>query len=69
MLALEVDGDEWSASHTGHFMPLYAGNHWTGHWVGPRASLDTAAKRKHPFIACHKLKHWSSGLYPSHYTD
>jgi hypothetical protein len=28
--------------------PLY---HWTGGWVGPKASLDMVVKRKNPIIA------------------
>jgi len=43
-LTLALDGDEWLASHPGHFIsvekpPL---THWIGGWVGPRASLDAA---------------------------
>jgi len=36
------------ASHTGHFTPRerVPSKHLTGGWVGPRAGLDTAAKKK-----------------------
>jgi len=43
-----LDGDEWSASHPGHFTPegKKPHVHWIGGWVDPRASLDLAAKTK-----------------------
>jgi len=36
-----LDGGEWSASHSGRFIPREGtpGTHWTGDWVGPRADL------------------------------
>jgi hypothetical protein len=39
----ELDGVEWSASHSTDRDP---GTHWTGCWVEVRASLDTMEKRK-----------------------
>jgi hypothetical protein len=41
---------EWSASRSGRFTPREraAGTHWIGGWVGPRAVLDAAVKRKIP---------------------
>jgi hypothetical protein len=41
-------GGEWLASHLGSFTPREGvpGTHWIGDWVGPRAGLDDAEKRK-----------------------
>jgi hypothetical protein len=36
-------GGEWSDSRPSRFNP---GTHWIGGWVGPRAGLDNAEKRK-----------------------
>jgi hypothetical protein len=49
-LTSALDGGEWSASRPSHFTPRERtpGTHWTGSWVGPRASLDTVSKRKIP---------------------
>jgi hypothetical protein len=46
-LTSALDGGEWSASRPGRFTPgeKTPGNHWTGVWVGPRASLDDVEKR------------------------
>jgi len=43
-----LDEGEWSASHPGHFTSRERtpGTHWIGGWMGPRASLVMAAKRK-----------------------
>jgi hypothetical protein len=43
------------------------GTHWTGGWVGPRAGLDTEARRK---ILCPLpgIEPVSPGR-PAHYTD
>jgi hypothetical protein len=44
-----LDGGEWSASRPGRtFTPgeRTPTTHWTGGWVGPRASLDTQARGK-----------------------
>jgi hypothetical protein len=45
-----LDGDEWSASHSGRFTPRKGatGTHWIGGWVGPRAVLNVVVKRKIP---------------------
>jgi hypothetical protein len=45
-----LDGGEWSASHPGRFAPRERANctHWLGGWVGYRAGLDAAVKRKIP---------------------
>jgi hypothetical protein len=39
-----LDISEWSASHPGRFASAerIPGIHWTGGWVGPKASLDAA---------------------------
>jgi hypothetical protein len=49
-LASALDGSEWSASRPGRFTPRERapGTHWIGGWVGPRAVLDAAVKRKVP---------------------
>jgi hypothetical protein len=49
-LTSALDGGEWSASHLGRFTPRERapGTHWIGGWVGPRAILDAAVKRKTP---------------------
>jgi hypothetical protein len=41
-------GVEWSDSHPCRFAPeeRVPGTHWIGGWVGPRAGLDDAEKRK-----------------------
>jgi hypothetical protein len=49
-LTSALEGGEWSASHSSCFTPRERGPsiHWTGDWVGPRASLDKVEKRKIP---------------------
>jgi hypothetical protein len=49
-LTSALDGDEWSASRPGRFIPRerVPGTHWIGGWVGPRAVLDAVVKRKIP---------------------
>jgi hypothetical protein len=49
-LTSALDGGEWSASCPGHFTPRKRahGTHWIGGWVGPRAVLDAAVKKKIP---------------------
>jgi hypothetical protein len=44
------DGDEWSASHPGHFTSRERAprTHWIGGWVGLRTILDAMVKRKIP---------------------
>jgi len=43
-----LNGGEWSASRSGRFTPkeITFGTQWIGGCVGPRASLDAAARRK-----------------------
>jgi len=43
-----LDGDEWSASHSGRFIPVWTvpSTHSVEGWVGPRAGLDAVTKRK-----------------------
>jgi hypothetical protein len=47
-LTSALDGGEWSASRPGRFTPWerIRGTHWIRGWVGPRAVLDAAVKRK-----------------------
>jgi hypothetical protein len=48
-LTSALDGGEWSASRPGRALPpgeRTPGTHWIGGWVGPRAGLDTGARRK-----------------------
>jgi hypothetical protein len=42
-----LDGGEWSASRSGHFISggRASGTHWVGGWVGPRAGLDAADRK------------------------
>jgi hypothetical protein len=48
-LTSALNGGEWSVSRPGHALPpgeRAPGIHWTGGWVGLRASLDAEATRK-----------------------
>jgi hypothetical protein len=49
-LTSSLDGSGWSASRPGRFIPREGApaTHWIGGWVGPRAGLDTVAKKKFP---------------------
>jgi hypothetical protein len=49
-LTSAFDGGEWSASHPDRFTPREKafGTHWIRGWVGHRAVLDAAVKRKIP---------------------
>jgi hypothetical protein len=49
-LTSALDEGEWSASCLGRFTPKERapGTHWIGGWMGPRASVDTAVRRKIP---------------------
>jgi len=46
-LTSTLDGDEWSDSRSGHFIPRKwpPGTHWTGSWVGTRADLEAMAQK------------------------
>jgi hypothetical protein len=46
-LTSALDGDEWSASRPGRFIPRERapGTHWIGGWVGPRAVLDAVMRK------------------------
>jgi hypothetical protein len=46
MLALALDGGEWSASRPGRALGPTQGTHCIGGWVDLKASLDTEARRK-----------------------
>jgi hypothetical protein len=64
-LTLALDGVEWSTSHPSHFTPweIAHSNHWIVGWVDPRASLDTAEKKK---ISC---PGWESNPdHPAHHS-
>jgi hypothetical protein len=58
-------GGKWSVSFPGSFTAgeKAPGTHWIGGWVGPRAGLDAAEKRK--FLTLLGLKLLSLG-HPSH---
>jgi hypothetical protein len=47
-LTMSLDGWEWSALCSGHFIAGERGssNHWIGGWVGHRTGMDTKEKRK-----------------------
>jgi hypothetical protein len=47
---LDLDGDEWSASHPGRFTVTEKapGTHWIGDWVGRKSVLDTVVEGKIP---------------------
>jgi hypothetical protein len=49
-LTSTLDGGEWSSSRPGRFTPRERdpSTHWIGGWMGPRAVLNTAVKRKIP---------------------
>jgi hypothetical protein len=47
LLTSALDGGKWSSSRPGRFTPGKApGTHSVRGWVGPRAFLDAAVKRK-----------------------
>jgi hypothetical protein len=52
-LTSALDGGEWSASCPVPFIHRQRApdTHWIGGRVGPRARLDTVAKRKNPLVA------------------
>jgi hypothetical protein len=45
-----LDGGKWSGSRPGRLVAgeRAPGTHWIGGWVGPRAGLEAATKRKSP---------------------
>jgi hypothetical protein len=45
---MALDGGEWSASRSGRFVTGVRAPGWIEGWVGPRAGLDAAVKRKNP---------------------
>jgi hypothetical protein len=61
-LASVLAGSEWPASHPGRFTP---GTHWIRSWVGPRAGLDDAEKKRFLTLP----GHLSRQLVASRYTD
>jgi hypothetical protein len=67
---LALDGGEWSVSPRPRFTPgeRTPGTHWTGGWVGPRASLDTEVRGK---ILCRgsNLSRPAVHSVVRHYTD
>jgi hypothetical protein len=52
-LTSALDVGDWSASRSNRFAPeeIVPDTNWIGGWVGPRAGLETAIKRKNPIIA------------------
>jgi hypothetical protein len=62
-LTSALDGGEWSASRPDHFTPgeRVPGTHWTGVWVGLRASVD--AKVNKSFLPLPVTETRSSSLY------
>jgi hypothetical protein len=55
-----LDRGEWSASCPGRFTQgeIAPVSHWTGDWVGPRASLDAVEKRN--IFPLPGIEPWSS---------
>jgi len=49
-LTKALDGDEWSASCPGHFIPRdrAPGTDWIESWAGPRTGQDMVLRRKIP---------------------
>jgi hypothetical protein len=47
-MTTELDGGEWSVSHTGRFIPggKNSGIHCIGDWMDPRAGLNSAENRR-----------------------
>jgi hypothetical protein len=62
---LALNGDDWSASHPGCFLPLYWGKRpqypFDRRLGGHRAGLDAVVKRKYPY-PCWK----SNSSHPAH---
>jgi hypothetical protein len=54
-LTSELAGGEWSASRPSRFTPGERAPRWIVGWVGPRACLDDAEKRK--FLTLMGLEH------------
>jgi hypothetical protein len=70
LLALEVVGGEWSASHPGRFThwERAPSTHWIGGWVDPRVGLDDVEKILVPTVTRTPTPQSSSPL-TSRYTD
>jgi hypothetical protein len=51
-LTSALDAGDWSASRPGYFFSgeKALGNHWIRGLMGPRAGLDSVAKRKIPVV-------------------
>jgi hypothetical protein len=71
-ITLALDGGEWSASYPAAFIPgeRTPGTHWAGGCMGPRAGLDTEARRK-ILLPLPGIKHRSPVVQSiaRHYTD
>jgi hypothetical protein len=63
-LTSALDGGDWSASRTGRFISRVrtADIHWIGGWVGPRAGLESVAKKVNCFSA--SARNWSPVVQP-----
>jgi len=72
-LTLELDGGEWSASHTSHFTARERapGTHWTRGWVCLRDRLarHRHKEEKNPSPILLRIVSWSSSLKQSEYSD
>jgi hypothetical protein len=58
-LTSTLAGGEWSATHAGRLTSRERapGTHFIGGWVGPRAGLDDAGKRKFLTLSGLELEH------------
>jgi hypothetical protein len=64
-------GDEWSASHPGHFTlwERASGVHWIGGSLGPGASMDDMEKSRTLLLQRLQLRHLAIQPIASHYPN